>query len=245
MRQCHLQVLFVACLAVLVAATPVLNQIDDLAKPTIKPGDSSDAANFALHQHGDFSQQMATLPPTAVVAPSDADVLLPGIPATGPLDLMEGAATRPEGLPILLPSPGRTVLPSGSEAVARLAQTGHLEAVATAHGKTASELAELLYLDKDLKLTNRSQLVYVCTGLFPVTPQHGAVDEVAAQDHTHHHNHHRHYRKLAQVNADEADPPPSSLTLSATGVPLLHSRSSAAKKIYLDFDGHTTTGQLA
>jgi hypothetical protein len=48
-------------------------------------------------------------------------------------------------------------------------------------------------------------------------------------------------RRLQQlVRADLGDPSPSSFSTSASGVPLLHSRPAATRKIYLDFDGHTT-----
>jgi hypothetical protein len=59
--------------------------------------------------------------------------------------------------------------------------------------------------------------------------------------HRHHHHHHR--RKLAQHNVELADPQASNLNQSATGVPLVHSRTSAKRKIFLDFDGHTTIGE--
>jgi hypothetical protein len=48
-------------------------------------------------------------------------------------------------------------------------------------------------------------------------------------------------RRLQQlVQADLSDPAPGSYNTSASGVLLLHSRPSATRKIYLDFDGHTT-----
>lgn len=50
-------------------------------------------------------------------------------------------------------------------------------------------------------------------------------------------------RQLQQLwPAQLADPVITSATLSASGVPLLHSRPAATRKIFLDFDGHTTTG---
>jgi hypothetical protein len=85
------------------------------------------------------------------------------------------------------------------------------------------------------------------------------------QQQQHHHHHHRHHRHQHQhqaelrnrrllpefgssggrwlqqlVQADLGDPPPSSYNLTETGVPLLHSRPAATRKIFLDFDGHTT-----
>jgi hypothetical protein len=47
-------------------------------------------------------------------------------------------------------------------------------------------------------------------------------------------------RLLQLVRADLDDPLPSSYDTSASGVPLLHSRPAATRKIFLDFDGHTT-----
>ena len=48
-------------------------------------------------------------------------------------------------------------------------------------------------------------------------------------------------RQLLQViRSDWDDPLPSRLPASASGVPLLHSRPKATRKIFLDFDGHNT-----
>jgi hypothetical protein len=127
---------------------------------------------------------------------------------------------------------------SGVEAIAYLAQKNELAEVAQAYGKTSIELAELLERNRDLKLaTGTNQLFYACTGL-AVNETSENQDAVMAG-----HHHHHHHRRLADVDTEAADPLPSSLQFTASGVPILHSRSSATRKIYLDFDGHVTTGE--
>ena len=124
---------------------------------------------------------------------------------------------------------------SGVEAIAYLAQRNELAEVAQAYGKSTSELAQLLDNNKDLKLaTGSNKLLYACTGL--------ALDDKSLETVRAGHHHH-HHRKLAEVITEAADPLPSDLNLTASGVPILHSRSSATRKIYLDFDGHVTTGR--
>lgn len=124
---------------------------------------------------------------------------------------------------------------SGAEAVAYLTQRNELAEVAQAYGQSTSELAHLLRNNKDLKLaTGSNKLLYACTGL--------AFDDSLETITAGFHHHHHHHRKLAELNTEIDDPLPSDLKLTVSGVPILHSRSSATRKIYLDFDGHVTTG---
>jgi hypothetical protein len=116
---------------------------------------------------------------------------------------------------------------SGAEAVARLSDD--LPAVAASYGMSSTDLVKLFSHDQDLLLDGSNQLLYSCSGLearleeLPVTLNH---------------------RRLAQWNVEARDPLVKSLSASPSGVPILHSRPSATLKIYLDFDGHITTGNL-
>jgi len=136
------------------------------------------------------------------------------------------------GFPQSTPSIG---VAAGAQAVAHLVETQQLAAVAEAYGTTAHVLTELLQTDTDLKLdTGSNNLFYKCTGLASV--KRSSERDSSLSDHNHHH------RRLREVNVEAADPLPSTLALTTTGVPILHSRSSSKRKIYLDFDGHTTKG---
>jgi hypothetical protein len=159
-----------------------------------------------------------------------------------PLDPAEDVLGAPDPNPApedtVTTSPAAVGVASGVEAIAYLATRNELAEVAKAYGKTSTQLAELLEQNKDLKLATRTnQLFYTCTGL-AVNETYEKQDAVMAG-----HHHHHHHRKLANVDTEAADPLPSSLQLTASGVPILHSRSSATRKIYLDFDGHVTTGE--
>jgi hypothetical protein len=92
--------------------------------------------------------------------------------------------------------------------------------------------------------------------------EHELAHEHEHSEHEHHHHHDS--RKLLQsgvlpaadprqpleqpgrglqqaaANLVLQDPAMGSLTLGPSGVPILHSRPSATRKIYLDFDGHKT-----
>jgi hypothetical protein len=146
-----------------------------------------------------------------------------------------------EAIPAAIPAPDQQFLRSsnarmgkavsGAAAVARLGKD--ISAVARAYGKQPEQLTRLLLKDDSLKVDEGKRLLYACPG---------RNSDGAGGKHRHHH---RHHRKLAQFNADAADPLPATLAQSATGVPLLHSRPTATRKMYLDFDGHTTTGKAS
>jgi hypothetical protein len=128
---------------------------------------------------------------------------------------------------------------SGAEAVAKLGND--LPAVAAAYERSAEDLTRMFSEDKDLFVDSSNRLLYACSEILPPTTDSAAAEDAAIVGH-HHHHHHHHRRKLAQVDVENDDPLPGDLRQSASGVPLLHSRESSRKKIYLDFDGHTTRG---
>jgi hypothetical protein len=127
-------------------------------------------------------------------------------------------------------------------------------------------LKKLLDKDRDLGVDKKNKkLVYACSTLPPNvsvnvrstrSTKHGRhLHEDSDSEHDHHHDHAsllkmldlpsagasgagRHLLQLTQANL--VDPTPSALPVTSTGVPLLHSRPGAQRKIYLDFDGHTT-----
>jgi hypothetical protein len=139
---------------------------------------------------------------------------------------------------------------------------------AKAHAfKNGGELKALLLKDKDLGIDKRSgRLAYACSGLVPTNATAAAaaagkrgrhlLNDQDGHDHGHHHHHHHHNggmgresldlqlagsnRQLLElVQANLADP--TSYPTTSMGLPLLHSRNDATRKIFLDFDGHTTT----
>jgi hypothetical protein len=129
---------------------------------------------------------------------------------------------------------------SGNEALARLGAS--LPAVAQRYGQEPEELARLLQIDDDLMVDGDNNLMFSCSGMSVKDDDDDDddVDDDGVNDETgnRHHHHHHHHRKLAQVNADQPDPDVATLPLTASGVPILHSRISSLIKIYLDFDGH-------
>lgn len=102
----------------------------------------------------------------------------------------------------------------GQQAIEALAD--RLPAVASEYGKSAEKLEEVLLRNKDLWLDQENQLVYLCT---------------------------------FELQGDEI-PAETSDAVAANGlIPydqtfLLHSVPGASKKIYLDFDGHVTSGTI-
>lgn len=88
-----------------------------------------------------------------------------------------------------------------------------LPEVAAHYRKTEAELRGMLRRDRSLRLDAQGRLTYLCEGL--VAPVVGAETEQAVA-------------------------PTALVALSQTF--FLHSKSNATKKIYLDFDGHTLTG---
>jgi hypothetical protein len=197
-----------------------------MSKPVPGSYDASTQTSDALIMQQQLEPAAAapSTGPDSVIAAVD-DVIPAAIPA--PDDEIITSSTAPMGS-----------VASGAEAVALLGED--ISIIAQAYGKQPDELSRLLLTDESLKLDEGKRLLYQCA-----RHSSGAVVDIAADagHHHHHHHHHRHHRKLAQHNADGADPLPNSLPQSATGVPLLHSRPTATRKIYLDFDGHTTTGK--
>jgi hypothetical protein len=191
----------------------------------------------------DFMQR-----PSPAVALEAIDVLQSPLPGYLPVLQPEYTATILEDATVIHPrtnvgpqqSPLSSGVTSGAEAVAHLSKTQALADVAQAYGTSAQALAEVLYRDGDLKLSTSSQkLIYKCTGLAEAAAVQSTATSGSGDGP---HQQHQHRRKLEEVAVEAADPLPSTLAATATGVPILHSRSSAKRKIYLDFDGHVTTG---
>jgi hypothetical protein len=134
---------------------------------------------------------------------------------------------------------------------------------------SGNKLRQLLKRDKALGVDkhNGYKLVYACRALVARNSSAGPGTgrELMGGGHWHgsHHQHHQLHHRLEHqgelrarrllpqvgnaggrrlqqlVQADLEDPLPSSYNLTASGVPLLHSRPAATRKIHLDFDGHT------
>jgi hypothetical protein len=96
--------------------------------------------------------------------------------------------------------------------------------------------------------TKTLTLNYACSGLSLGTNLTRPKGRRMLHDHAHHHHHHRlhghsasHDRRLKGLFDNPIIFPPFNPALfirkSATGVPILHSRSTSTKRIYLDFDG--------
>jgi len=165
--------------------------------------------------------------PAAVPA---ADPVVTGTPQEHPnLPEVEAAAANPQNNGI--ENRGHLGGPPG---LARLGKD--LPTVAQRYGKSAAELTKLFQTDSDLLVDPGLNLVYRCSIL--------DAPDAPIGNHHHHHHHHHHHRKLSEANVEVADPTLASLTFSATGVPLLHSRTGSRFKIYLDFDGHTAAGVM-
>jgi hypothetical protein len=206
------------------------------------------SAPYQLHAQDGLQQGLSVISDAADISADPADV------ASEPLDEPTLASEAP--LPSPPPPDPAGVSPnggyagsdevatnpniaSGAEAIRRLGDD--LAEVAAAYDRTAEELASLLATDPDLYIDRNNMLFYMCQ-LAP--PDQISAPEAAAEDANIGHHHH-HHRKLQQsTNADAADPLASTLPQSASGVPILHSRPTSGKKIYLDFDGHTTTGDF-
>lgn len=96
---------------------------------------------------------------------------------------------------------------------AALALGPRLSTVAAESGKSAQQLADALQRDRELWISSRGKALYACQSLANPPEE----------------------RAMAR-GAVAAPPFPVSQTFK------LHSRPTAAKKIYLDFDGHVTSG---
>jgi hypothetical protein len=99
--------------------------------------------------------------------------------------------------------------------------------------------------------TKTLTLNYACSGLSLGTNVTRPKGRRMLHDHHHHHDHHDHHhlyghsathdRRLRGIFDNPVIFPPIAPGLfirkTASGVPILHSRSSSTKRIYLDFDG--------
>ena len=197
------------------------------ARPSVEDISAQISTASETPPHPPDSTPPNSLPPT----PSSMETV-----ETAADDVIPAAIPVPDDQVATSPTSPMGTVAFGAEAVARLGTD--IAAVAQAYGKEPEQLTRLLLSDKNLKVDQGNSLVYACSRPQPST---SVVADIAADASNNHHHHH--HRKLAQYNADAADPLPSTLAQSSTGVPLLHSRPSATRKIYLDFDGHTTTGE--
>lgn len=93
-----------------------------------------------------------------------------------------------------------------------------LPQIAAWYDRSDKDLKDLCQKDKTLRMDRQGHLHYVCEGLLPL--QNAVVKGSTASGGT----------------------TTSSGTLSVTDTFLLHSKPGASKVIYLDFDGHTTSG---
>jgi|JI6StandDraft_1071083.scaffolds.fasta_scaffold00545_4 PKD repeat protein len=93
-----------------------------------------------------------------------------------------------------------------------------LPQVAAWYDRSAEQLREICQQDRHLRMDRQGRLHYVCEGLLPLQNR--------------------------VVSAETTSGGTSSGTLSVTDTFLLHSKPGASKVIYLDFDGHTTTGTI-
>lgn len=94
-----------------------------------------------------------------------------------------------------------------------------LPQIAAWYDRTDKDLKDLCLKDKTLRMDRQGRLHYVCEGLLPL--QNAVV------------------KGTATTSGGTTSP---SGTLSVTDTFLLHSKPGASKVIYLDFDGHTTSG---
>ncbi len=93
-----------------------------------------------------------------------------------------------------------------------------LPQVAAWYDRSAEQLREICQQDRHLRMDHQGRLHYVCEGLLPL--------------------------QNLVVSAETTGGGTSSGTLSVTDTFLLHSKPGASKVIYLDFDGHTTSGTI-
>lgn len=122
------------------------------------------------------------------------------------------AQTNIKGTPFPEQSHNRSA--RGQEIIAALGN--RLPEVANWYDKSELELREICQNDRTLRMDKQGRLHYVCEGLLPLQ------NVMAAS--------------TATVAASATTTPDISQAF------LLHSKSGAAKVIYLDFDGHTTSG---
>lgn len=102
--------------------------------------------------------------------------------------------------------------------------------------KTVEELAKTLDIDADLGVdVDNDMLIYACSGMEVEAP-----NDSQPLGH-HHHHHHRHLMGGGEI-ASGWMPHNQDASITKDQAFSLHSRPNATRKIFLDFDGHTTTG---
>jgi PKD repeat protein len=142
-----------------------------------------------------------------------------GVLSLALLSLLAGSLAKAQPAHVQLPANAR-----GAAAIAALGE--HLPEVAKAYGLENHVLAHLLQTQPSLGVDRQGALCVVCEGL--------GVKESPA----------RGQGRKGQV--EEAITPDSSTTALIAGTPVdalkLHSMPGASRVIYLDFDGHTTSG---
>lgn len=129
------------------------------------------------------------------------------------------AQTNPEGVPF--PVQALRKIASGAEIPGLLGR--NLGPVAAWYGRSEGEMRQLCLREKSLRADRQGRLHFVCEGLLPL-------------------------QNVAAANAGNAGNAAVSGGGTASGTPTaadaftLHSRPGATKVIYLDFDGHVTSG---
>jgi PKD repeat protein len=126
--------------------------------------------------------------------------------------LVPAAAIGQKPNPALIENPGMSISSAAHGRQAVTALGSKLDAVAARYGKTPGELRAALAAESDLWVDRSTRLLYACRGM--------AVNAEPA---------------FASIPASGA-PFPASQTF------LLHSRPGSGRKVYLDFNGHTTSG---
>ncbi len=132
--------------------------------------------------------------------------------------------------PALFAQPANVDLPKAAKGEAAIEALGkNLPAVASYYGLHPSELAQLLKIQRSLGVDQKGALLYACEGL-AVNASGALVDASASSGGT-----------VANMMT-----PDSSVTKIANGEAVdalkLHSLPGVGRVIFLDFDGHTTTG---
>lgn len=130
-----------------------------------------------------------------------------------------------------LAQPAPLTLPEAVRGTAAIRALGdRLPEVAQAYGLRAQELVTMLQTQPSLGVDGDGALLYVCEGLAVAARAHAA----------------EHAKPAQTENPEEAMTPTSSQTSLVQGSSVdalkLHSFPGANRVIYLDFDGHTTSG---
>lgn len=123
------------------------------------------------------------------------------------------AQTNPAGVPF--PVQALRKVASGAEIPGLLGR--NLAPVAAWYGRSESELRNLCLREKSLRTDRQGRLHFVCEGLLPL-------------------------QNVAATNGAVSGGGTPSGTPTAADAFFLHSKAGASKVIYLDFDGHVTSG---